>query len=215
MNPPKADALPRSTSGFALIESLVALTILSFLLSLLVYIYIHTLKVVEAGEKRASLEMTTQIVLDHLVNEITQSNLLLAKLEEVRIGVYEKVGEEEMEILGKGKFLRPIYEERPVTYGRKDEELLRNGKRILPPGVRVKTFRFNYWGYDPIRLYKGRVDFDGLDHNQDGELSQGEEGSVTMIQVVLEVSKGSYSVFLQTSKRMVQTLGDAVVRRKG
>lgn len=198
--------------GFALIELIVAMTLLSFLISLLVFIYLQTLKTVESGERRGTLENSAQILLDQIVNEISRSNLLRASPVMIRIGDYEKVGNEKVEILGKGKFLKPVYEERPVTYEKKGVEILRNGKSILPKGMRVETLQFDYWGYDSFGSLKGRVGFAELDRNRDGELFQGEERMVTTIQVFLEISRGSHRISLKTTKRLNPVLGDAIVK---
>ena len=212
-NPPRSHEVSE-TRGFSLIELLVSMTLFSFLLSLLFFVFLHTLKVVEAGERRDSLERSAQILLDHLANEVSQSNLLRAKSSEIRIGVFERVKSESVEIPGKGKFLKPIYEERPVTYEKKGEQLLRNGKAILSGGMKAKSLRFDFWGYDPLRSYKGRLDFSELDQNHDGVLSRGEERGVTTIQVFLEISKGPDQVWLRKTKRLNPVLGDAIVRRE-
>jgi prepilin-type N-terminal cleavage/methylation domain-containing protein len=200
--------------AFALIELIVAVAVLSFLISLSAFIYLHTLKVVESGRKRNFLESGAQVALNRIVNEISQSKLIIGKTEVVTIGVFEQTGNEKIRIAGKGKYLRPVYEENPVTYKRNAGEILRNGKPVLISGIRARTLQFNYWGYDPRRSKDRRLSFSGLDRNRDGEISGGEEHLVSGIQVIMEVSKDSESVFVQTSKRINPVLGEAVVKKK-
>jgi type II secretory pathway pseudopilin PulG len=200
--------------AFALIELIVSVAVLSFLISLSTFVYLHTLKVVESGRNRNFLESGAQVALNRIVNEIAQSRIIVGKTEVVTIGVFEQTGNKKIRIAGKGKYLKPVYEESPVTFKRSDDEILRNGKPVLISGIKAKNLQFNYWGYDPLRSKDRRLSFSGLDRNRDGEISEGEEQLVSGIQVILEVSKGSESISIQTSKRINPVLGEAVVKKK-